>query len=128
MGFYDFFFLLFTAAPDVVMPYLSSNTSFANSKMVVQDDAADEYNFMSSAKRKFAEAQTNKYESEPSKSDVPSDEKSIIALSEGPIESDDSPNDPEDGNNEDLVPVRDLNTQHASNVVIKTDIYTYLFF
>ena len=100
--------------------------------MVVQDDdAADEYNFMSSAKRKFAEAQTNKYESEPSKSDVPSDEKSIIALSEGPIESDDSPNDLEDGGggaNEDLVPVRDVNSHHASNVVIKTDIYTYLFF
>ena len=116
------------------MPYVSSNTSFANSKMVLQDAAtADEYNFMSSAKRKFAEAQTNKYESEPSKSDVPSDEKSIIALSEGPIESDDSPNDPEDGNNEDLVPVRDVNSQHASNVVIKTylysmyNLYTYFF-
>ena len=112
--------MLLSAAPDVVMPYLSSNTSFANTKMVVQD-ASDEYNFMSSAKRKFAEAQTHKYESETSKSDVPSDEKSIIALSEGPIASDDSPNDLEDGgansNNEDLVPVRDVNTQHGSNVV-----------
>ena len=119
------FFLLFIAAPDIVMPYVSSNTSFANSKMVLQDAAtADEYNFMSSAKRKFAEAQTNKYESETSKSVALSDEKSIIALSEGPITSDDSPNDLEDeganGNNEDLVPVRDLNTQHASNVVDKT--------
>ena len=112
------------------MPYVSSNTSFANSKMVLQDAAtADEYNFMSSTKRKFAEAQTNKYESETSKSVALSDEKSIIALSEGPITSDDSPNDLEDeganGNNEDLVPVRDLNTQHASNVVNKTYLLVY---
>ena len=118
--------------PDIVMSFLKTKSAADGASKRVEPN---EYNFMSSAKRKFAEAQTIEENRSTPESEVvvASDEKSILALSEGPILSDNNPSEEivispknEALIGEELVPVRDT-TNVPAVVSVVSDLHNVHF-